>query len=104
MRNIVLSITVDNKLRNENLIKKLIFYNKKNKKILIIDGQLFSEKFEAIVYLKPHMVLYGVVKMISINEDGTKREYEVVGIDKMNTEKSETSSTTSYKIYLSNIA
>lgn len=85
------------------MIKKLIFYNKKNKKILIIDGQLFSEKLEAIVYLKPHMVLYGVVKMISINEDGAKREYEVVGIDRMNTEKSETSSTTPYKIYLSNI-
>lgn len=83
--------------------KKLIFFNNKNKTILIIDGVILHDKFEAIVYLKPHMVLYGVVKMICINEDGTKSKYEVIGIDKLSNENYLNESTTAYKIYLSNI-
>lgn len=86
-----------------SLIRKLIFYNKKNKKILIIDGTVWHQKLEAIVYLKPHMVLYGVVKMICMEDDGIKSEYGVVGIDKMVSEDPENISTTAYKIYLSKL-
>ncbi|MFK7816235.1 MAG: hypothetical protein AB8B92_07860 [Gammaproteobacteria bacterium] len=82
-------------------IKKLIFYNNKNKTILIIEGVILHDKFEAIVYLKPHMVLYGVVKMICINEDGSKSKYEVIGIDKLDNENYKNESTAPYKIYLS---
>ena len=81
--------------------RKLIFYNKKDKRLLIINGEIRQEPLEAIIYLKPHMRLYGVVKMICLNEKGSKIEYEVLGIDKMKEDHSSIDSTIPYKVYLS---
>jgi hypothetical protein len=47
------------------------------------------------------MRLYGVVKMICLNEKGSKIEYEVLGIDKMKEDHSSIDSTIPYKVYLS---
>jgi hypothetical protein len=62
------------------------------------------DQLEAVIYLKPHMILYGVVKMICVSENNSKMEYEVLGIDKMKANKMSTDSTIPYKIYLSPIA
>ena len=62
--------------------KKFIFYNYKNKKILIITGKIFVDEKIAIIFLKPHMSIYGITKVECLNDDGSKTEYKVIGYDK----------------------
>ena len=94
-------MAINDLFADNSSIQKLVFFNKKNKKILIIDGQINDDETQAIVSLKPHMRLYGVVKMVYTRNGDLVKEFRVIGMDKIQTHEIKNQLTNAYRVYLS---
>ena len=81
--------------------QKLIFYNKRNKKI-IVNGNVNYDESIATVCLNIGMQLHGVLKMVRINNvDASIKEYQVIGFDRDQNIESNNDSKRHYVVYLS---